>query len=117
MVEDYFIGVYEPLDVRRNLLESSKQVVKSLECHEKIERIRHEKIKNLKEMDSIMSELGILSSKLRQRMPKANFRKTNLEKKEDTQDGHIQTGTKFSKELKNLEVQLKDIEKELSMFK
>jgi hypothetical protein len=117
MAEDYFIGVYEPLDVRRNILESSKQIIKSLECHEKIEKIRNEKIKRLKEMDSIMSELGMLSSKLKQRMPKANFRKANLEKKEEGEEDHGHTGTKFSKDLKKLEEQLKDIEKELSLFK
>jgi hypothetical protein len=117
MGDDYFIGVYEPLDVRRNLLESSRQAIRSLECHEKIEKIRTEKLKCIREMKRVMSELEMLSLKLKQRMPKFNFRKADPEKDQEKEELHIHGSTKFSHELKALEEQLRSIEKELSVFK
>ena len=119
MEDDYFIGIYDPLDVRRNVLESSKHIIKSLECHDKIEKIRLEKVKSLKEMKKVMSELEMLSSRLKHRMPKSNIRKIDPEKDSDEDSGadHGHVKTKFSHELKRLEEQLKGIEKELSVFK
>jgi hypothetical protein len=118
MEDDYFIGIYDPLDVRRNILESSRHIIKSLECHDTIEKIRHEKVKSLKEMRKVMSELELLSTKLKQRMPKTNIRKIDPERREDGENfEHIHTKTKFSQELKKLEEQLRGIEKELTVFK
>lgn len=118
MEDDYFVGIYDPLDVRRNILESSKHIIKSLECHDTIEKIRHEKVKSVKEMRKIMSELELLSSKLKNRMPKKDIRKVDPEKKEDDANfDHAHQNTRFTQELKKLEEQLRGIEKELSVFK
>ncbi len=116
MADDYFVGIYDPLDVRRNILESSRQVIKSLECHDSIDRIRAEKMKCFKEMKRIMAELDELSARMKKSLPKASFRKEDPEVKEHEEE-HAHANSKFSEELKLLEEQLKSIEKELSVFK
>ncbi len=117
MKDDYFVGIYDPLDVRRNILESSKHIIKSLECHDTLDKLRNEKVKTLREMRKIMSELELLSSKLKQGMPKTTIRKSEPRDKEEETDEHDHGNTKFSQELKRLEAQLKGIEKDLSVFK
>ena len=43
--KDFFVGIYDPQDVRRNVLESSKEVVNSLQSHDSLKSIRRNKLK------------------------------------------------------------------------
>jgi len=57
--KDYFVGIYDPLDVRRNILESSKELIKSLEGVEDLNKIRLQKLRKYKEMKMVMNELNV----------------------------------------------------------
>jgi hypothetical protein len=112
--EKFFVGIYDPLDVRRNLLESSKEVVKAMQAFETIEKTREEKLKLFREMNFIMKELDVLVTKLKARLPKSHLRKA-LD--EPVKRKVPRVSSKFSSELEKLEEQLKMIERELSVMK
>lgn len=117
MAESYFVGIYDPIDVRRNILESSKEIVKSLQSFEKIESIREEKLKTIKDMKKIMAELELLISKLADKLPKTKLRKAIEKTADNLQKNTAPTPGRFSSELEKLESQLRLVEKELSSFK
>jgi len=116
--EDYFVGIYDPLDVRRNLLESSKEIIKSLQAFDKVESVREEKLKLFKEMRRVMAELDLLVSKLKTKLPKSYLRKA-VEKNNVSSLRKIQypANKKFSSELERLEQELRNVERELSSMK
>ena len=64
MKDDFFVGIYDPIDVRRNILESSKEIVKSLQSHNALKILREEKLKQYKMMRQVMSELDMLMGRL-----------------------------------------------------
>jgi hypothetical protein len=111
MPEDYFVGIYDPIDVRRNVLESSKEIVKSIQVFERVESIREEKLKTVREMKKIMAELELLVVKLSERLPKAKLRKAirDFEPHKPIRN--------YASEFEKLEEQLKLVEKELAAFK
>ena len=122
--DGFFVGVYDPIDVRRNLLENSKELIKSLQSFDTLLKIRHQKIVAYKETKEVMNELDLLIVKLRSGLPKAHLRKA-IEKKRPKRimSTKIQTDLKsdsrdrFISELKKLEQEMKNIEKEISTFR
>ena len=96
--KDFFVGIYEPKDVRRNILECSKEVVDSLQIYESLTKIRSNKLKCYKEIRVLVDELHLLVSRLEKGLPKSHLRKTTFQQK--------------SKEVNELDKHLKDIEKE-----
>ena len=106
MKDDFFVGLYEPLDVRRNLLESSKEVVKSLQAFEKLSEIRRNKLRYYEQMRGIMDELNFLTSKLRTKLPESHLRKTN--------EKIVMTKEVPSEEMRKLEDEFRKIEREFS---
>lgn len=116
--EEYFVGIYDPLDVRRNVLESSKEIIKSLQAFDNIEKIREEKLKMYKEMRRIMAELDLIVSKLKSRLPKSYIRKpTSALALKKPASAPVGVAQKFSSELERLEQALRSVERELSSFK
>lgn len=118
MVDDLFVGIPEPLDVRRNLLESSKEVIKCLQTYEKLSAIREQKLKYIKEMKRVSAELDMLITKLKQKIPQHGIRK--LEKKEHKEqviNELVEPKKTLKRDLKKLEEQLQEIEKQLQELK
>jgi chromosome segregation ATPase len=105
--KDYFVGIYDPVDVRRNLLESSRNIVKSLESFDNLQRIRHDKLKSIKELKSMMNEIDMILAKLKEKLPNAHLRELDISEPQTTR-------ADFSGQIDQLEEQLKSVEKELS---
>ena len=110
--QDVYVGVYDPVDIRRNLLESSKEVIKSLQSFESLTKKREAKIEIYKEMKKVMKELDLLMSRLQKRLPKSYLRKTAYSSKP-----LISTYVGFVKELEDLGAELKKVESELLSLK
>jgi len=106
MKDDFFVGIYDPLDVRRNLLESSKEIVKSLQSHDTLARIRKDKLRYYEEMRNIMDELTFLTTKLKEKLPQSHLREK------------VPIGVKIrnvpNEEMNELENEFRKIEKEFN---
>jgi len=117
--KDFFVGIYDPLDVRRNLLESSREILKSLKTFTDVSEIRKNKLKLYKKMKSVMEELNLLVTKLDKKLPESHLRK----KIEKTVSSPVYVAKEKSKkeglvnELDKLESQLSEVERELSELK
>ena len=70
----FFVGVREPADLRRNILETAKDSIQTLQLFEKFRSIRDEKMKAATKLKSNLREITRLISKLRATLPKANLR-------------------------------------------
>ncbi|MCM2325545.1 MAG: hypothetical protein NDI94_03720 [Candidatus Woesearchaeota archaeon] len=108
MKEGFFVGIYEPIDVRRNILESSKEIVKSMQAQERLLEIRREKLVQYDKIRSVMDELSMLLAKLKQKLPESHLRKA-------TGEMPIKTLTDpRSGEMRKLEQEFRKIEQEFS---
>lgn len=118
MSEELFVGIPEPIDVRRNLLESSRDLIKCLQTYEKLELIRNQKLKYFKEMKRVSAELDLLITKLKQKIPKQGIRKLEkTEQKKKITEELITPNKKLKSDLKKLEEQLQEIEEQLKNLK
>lgn len=72
--EVFFVGVQDPLEVRRNILEVSKEMVQFLQQHEKLKTMRNEKEESIKRLKEDVRQLKLYISKLRQVLPKTKLR-------------------------------------------
>jgi hypothetical protein len=102
--KDFFVGIYDPTDVRRNILESSKDIVSSFQKDKNLKKIRQDKLFLYEEMRNLMIELNMLIDRLNKKMPKSYLRKNEI--KDDP-----------SPEVKKLEKELRNIEKDIYMLK
>ena len=65
----FYIGVRDPVEVRRSLLESAREAIHFLKRYEKIKTIRAEKTQVILKLDTEVKELRNLIGKLRKVFP------------------------------------------------
>jgi len=111
----FYVGVKEPVSLRRNLLESSKSIVQSLKDYEKLKSIREERHEKILEFKNKIDEMTILLSDLKEHLPRHGLRegvyvknKTEKTKKGKTKKVEIKTN-----EIEMLENDLAEIESRL----
>jgi len=111
----FYVGVKEPVSLRRNLLESSKSVIQGLKDYENLKSIRKEKYKNVIEFRDKINEILVLLSELKEHLPKHELgedvnvkRKAEKNKKGKTKKVEIETD-----EIEKLETDLAEIESRL----
>ena len=72
----FFVQIKEPAEVRRNILETLKEIVEVLRRFEKFRHIRHEKLQKIQHLRVLIRQanktLGVLKAKL----PQTNLRAT-----------------------------------------
>ena len=106
-MDGFFVGIYDPVDVRRNILESSRLIVNSLLSYSKLEKIRTQKILMLRGMKKTMKELDMLVSKLQERLPETHLRYATEKTATDSPE-------KLGLLLGKLEEELRKVESDLS---
>jgi hypothetical protein len=67
--ETLFVGLKEPENVQRNILEASREFLLILKKVETIKSIRKEKVKKIEEVNKQFRELRTLLNKLKKAMP------------------------------------------------
>lgn len=77
-----YIGIPEHVQVRRDLLNSSKDLIGSLKAYEAIKEIRARRAELTFELHKIMDEISVLTKKTRMALPKTPSR-ISLEGKEE----------------------------------
>jgi len=107
-----FVSVNTPLNLRRNVLESSKEVIECLKRYESLKIIRKEKHDNIMKFKEDTEEVLNLISKLNSVLPaiKIEGEKPILEKKEFFKELRSVPTT----EIEKLQYELDDIESKLN---
>ena len=79
--QNFFVGITDPVRTRRNLLNSSKEIIDSLKRYERYEIIKKTKHEYVLELKKIIDELVVLNKKLRNHMPKEQIAKQHIHQK------------------------------------
>ena len=87
--EHFFVELKEPSEVRRNILESLKQILEILQRFEKFKRIRQEKLQGIHKVRILLRDANKLLGTLRLKLPQTNLRATIVkENKKKHKDDH-----------------------------
>jgi hypothetical protein len=121
--EAYFIYLKNPLEYRRQLLESSRKSIHCLKSYQRIILLRQRKIEELQKLKASIKELLYLDRKLSERLPKYDSKflegpKDEKAKRPKVQPIHIRkpiasTPHNEKSELDRLEDSLSKIENKL----
>jgi len=115
----FFIHIREPVEIRKNILESSKQTVQLLQRYEMIRDLRVQKVEQVNRLKRNFKELVVLVNKLKTEMPKVNVRvKIKQEEMQSTQKSQTLRKARpvagNRTELQKLEEELRSIESKLT---
>ena len=110
----FYVGVKEPVSLRRKLLESSKGIIQYLKDYENLKLIREEKHKEIVEFKNKIDEMTALLSELKEHLPKKELQ-GNTYTKEGTEKNSKRKKVKIeNSEIERLETDLAEIESRLS---
>jgi len=111
----FYVGVKEPVSLRRNLLESSKGIVQGLKDYEKLKLIREERHKKILEFKDKIGEIVVLLSGLNEHLPRHKPKEGVYVKKkaEKTKKGKTKKAEIKIDEIERLEKDLAEIESRL----
>ncbi len=128
--EVFFVGVKEPIEIRRNILEASREMVLLLQLYEKFKAVREEKRHEMEKLRGLVREIAQLVSRLKKHLPKTSLRALPLgEIKRQVKEVEIRekvpvhfvaekqeekTLTEELTELEKLEAELASIEQKLN---
>ena len=72
--ELFFVRVKEPNEVRRNILETLKEIVETLQRFEKFKGIRQEKLGKINKLRGLLKDANKMFGNLKAKMPQTNLR-------------------------------------------
>lgn len=116
--EILFVGIKDPDEVKRAILESSRGTIESLERYERFKLIRAKKIAEITRLKGTINEINRLILRLKSELPKPKLpepekgKKAKAIKKPKTQP-NLAPKKEFT-ELEKLESELSEIDKKLS---
>jgi len=70
----FFVEVHQPEDVKRNILESLKDIVENLQRFEKFKETRKDKIEHINKLGNIVKEMNKLIPSIKNSLPEAKIR-------------------------------------------
>ena len=123
--ELFFVQIPEPSEVRRNILETLKEILSTMQKFEKFREIRHKKLENIHKLRTGLRQankmIGDLKSKLPQtdlkavvlKEPKPQTEKVPKQKTDSVQKQEPKPKKKELTELERLESELSAIEGKL----
>ena len=131
--EVFYVGVKDPIEIRRSLLESSKEIVQYLQRAERFKATRTEKAEQIAKLKQTMREITSLTRKLKTALPKTQIRarlhkheeevlkeeliEKNIEaakEKDKVEEEEIKEKPAGMSELEKLETELGEIESRLT---
>ncbi len=116
--EEYFVGISEPIEIRRGILESAKKMIHMLQKYERFKTMRHRKIEHINKLNETIKEINLLISKLKAELPKPQKTIRTI-RKTDEDDGTEEMpvkkkSAKPKSELERLEAELGKVEEQLT---
>ena len=115
--QDFFVNIESPSELRRPILESSREVIHLMQDFESLKSIRTEKSETMEKLDNVMKEISVLVTKLKAELPKvpASKKKTTLKKTSVRKKTVVKkVESKPKSDLDKLEAELNDVEKQLA---
>jgi len=123
--ENFYIGIQNPEEIRRYLLESSKEMITTLKRYEEFKKNRMEKAELVAKFNQIMKQINILSNRLKKQFPEAGIRVPTLNIKEEAKQGKaaeakakmpdkVERKKEALSEIEKLEEELRGIERKLN---
>jgi hypothetical protein len=70
----FFVGIKDPIEIRRSILESLKGTVEDLQRFERFKAVREEKVNAVRVLKTQVRELHRMINKLRTEVPKSDLR-------------------------------------------
>ena len=125
----FYVGIKEPVELRKAILESIKGVLQSLKKYEELRPIREEKIRLVLQLKGEIREINNLVTKLKTELPKTEVGILQKEAPEAMPKAESESKKKAVKtikpapkkeiptELEKLEAELSSIESKLSAIK
>ncbi len=119
--DQFFVGISGTTELRRNILEGSREMVRTLQSFEKLQEIRAEKLRRMKQFKTVIEELKLLIAKLNDSIPEIRLKepiaKKNLKlEKRKTKAKPVRRDEDVL-ELRKLEEDLSSIEGRLAQLK
>jgi hypothetical protein len=119
--EVLFVQVAEPDEIRRDILESLKEILETLQRFEKFRRTRHDKLEKIQHLRKLVKETHKLMGNLKLRLPQTSFKVTAPKepkpaKKSQKQKEAPKKEARKRTELDRLEEELSAIESKLKSF-
>lgn len=74
--ELFFAQVKEPVEIRRNILETLKEILEVLQRFEKFKHIRQEKLEGINKLRNSLKDANKMLGNLKLRLPQTNLRVT-----------------------------------------
>ena len=112
MDEDYFVKIDEPREIRKNILECSRDTINLLKDYENLKQIRVEKVRSMLKIKNIFSEIDLLLKNLKKQLP--SFKSAISKSKKQIKKKKPIRKTKKMPEIDVLEQELSKIEQKLS---
>ncbi|MBS3128170.1 hypothetical protein J4410_03420 [Candidatus Woesearchaeota archaeon] len=112
--EMYYIGIKEPMEVRRELLMSSRGIIQTLKRYETFKTLREEKLNSVYELKRVMEEIAVLNRKLKRRLPASKIRMMELlqdKKAEQKETPQIRVQERVKEEKTRLELLESELDK------
>ncbi|RMD57929.1 hypothetical protein D6825_02475 [Candidatus Woesearchaeota archaeon] len=113
--ELFFVGIRNSVDVRRELLTSSKDILDILKNYEKYKLMRNEKVLLFSDLKRVFDELLVLNKKLRSKLPKVPIKTPQLKApKRQVSPARRPARPRVKSKLEKLEEELDRVERRLS---
>lgn len=111
--DDFFVGIEDPVELRRTVLEASKTTVETLQRYEKFKENKTKKIRHIESLKKTMTEIQKLNNKLKNILPKTKLRIPS-ELLERTKKEELVSEPEEKTDFEELSKELNDIEQKLS---
>lgn len=111
-----FVGITKGGNLRRNVLECSKDILESLKDYERFKSVREEKIKLVQKFKDDVKEVSSLMNKVRVGLPKVKemeIKKQDAKKVQKPKVTDVEM-PEHKTEMERLEAELNDIERKLN---
>jgi len=110
----FYAGIKNPVELRKSLLESSRDVIKSLQKHERFKVVREEKAEQIIKLKNVMNDVEKLNIRLKAELPKTELRAKKEEGipknyKKTARPSNMSKIEQLEKEIDFIESKLKDI--------
>ena len=72
--EIFFVEVKDPQEVRKNILESLKQILETLQRFEKFKQLRHEKLTKIQKLRNLVRDSNKIMVNLKAKLPQTSLK-------------------------------------------